>query len=470
MAQPSISSGASIGRDGWPIVVIVGAGFGGLRVARRLARANVHVVVVDRKNHHLFQPLLYQVATGVLTTSDIAFPIRRVLRKQRNAFVFNDEVTDVDLATRTIGLGDGPRAPYDWLVLAAGATSSYFGNPTWEAFAPGMKTLGEATLIRSRILRAFEDAEAESDPVARQAHLTFVVVGGGATGVELAGAIKELAVDALAEDYRRFDAARARVMLVEAGPRLLPDLSETSSAVAKASLERIGVEVRLGKPVREVMDGAVTVGEERIVADTVVWAAGVRASALGESLGVPRERGGRVRVNADCSVPGHPEVFVIGDMAAQTCARTGRSVPGVAPGAIQMADMVAKVIRDETRARARGQVPPARPAFRYFDKGSMATIGRGQAVAEIGPVRLRGLPAWLAWLFVHLVLLVGVRNRLFVLLSWGVSYLTFSKGTRIIAGDPRSNLRRPLGTDAGGRPLSREESVADLLGRRAFND
>lgn len=430
----------------------------------------MHVVLVDRKNHHLFQPLLYQVATGVLTTSDIAFPIRRVLRGQRNAFVFNEQVTDIDLATRTIGFGERPRASFDWLVLAAGATSSYFGNPAWENFAPGMKTLGEATLIRSRILRAFEDAEAESDPVARQSHLTFVVVGGGATGVELAGAIKELAVDALAEDYRRFDAARARVVLVEAGPRLLPDMSEVSSESARDSLRRIGVEIRLGTPVREVLDGAVMVGDERIAADTVVWAAGVRASGLGASLGVPLDRSGRVIVQPDCSVPGHPEVFVIGDMAAQHCAASGKAVPGVAPGAIQMADMVAKVIRDETRSRIRGVAAPARPAFRYLDKGTMATIGRGHAVAEVGPLRLRGLLAWLAWLFVHLVLLVGVRNRLFVLLSWAISYITFSKGTRIIAGDPRSNLRRPLGTDPQGRPLPREQAMQDLLGTAGVND
>jgi NADH dehydrogenase len=464
------AAAAPAGRAGWPVVVVVGGGFGGLRVARRLARAPVNVVLVDRKNHHLFQPLLYQVATGVLTTSDIAFPIRRVLRGQANAHVFNDIVTDVDLSTRTIGLSEGPRAPYDWLVLAAGATSSYFGNPDWEALAPGMKTLGEATLIRSRILRAFEDAEAESDPAARQAHLTFVVVGGGATGVELAGAIKELAVDALAGDYRRFDAARARVVLVEAGPRLLPDLSAASSASAKASLEGIGVEVRLGQPVSQVRDGGVTVGDERIDADTVVWAAGVKASSLGASLGMPCDRAGRVLVQPDCSLPGHPEVFVIGDMAAQRCSRTGKPVPGVAPGAIQMADMVARVIRDETRARIRGTTPAPRPAFRYRDKGSMATIGRGHAVAEVGPIRLRGLLAWLAWLFVHLVLLVGVRNRLFVLLSWGISYLTFSKGTRIIAGEPRSNLRRPLGTDAAGRPLPRDQAMRDLLGSAAVND
>jgi NADH dehydrogenase len=430
----------------------------------------VQVVLVDRKNHHLFQPLLYQVATGVLTTSDIAFPIRRVLRKQRNVHVFNDEVTDIDLSTRTIGFREGPRAPYDWLVLAAGATSSYFGNEGWEKFAPGMKTLGEATLIRSRILRAFEDAEAESDPAARRAHLTFVVVGGGATGVELAGAIKELAVDALARDYRRFDAARARVVLVEAGGRLLPDLSESSSRAAKESLERLGVEVRLGVPVRDVLEGGVMVGQDRIDADTVVWAAGVRASSLGVSLGVPLDRAGRVVVQPDCSVPGHPEVFVIGDMAAQRCAGNGKSVPGVAPGAIQMADMVARVIRDETRAQSRGVEPPPRPAFRYFDKGSMATIGRGLAVAEVAGFRLKGLLAWLAWLFVHLVLLVGVRNRLFVLLSWGISYITFSKGTRIIAGDPRSNLRRPLGTDPQGRPLPRDQAMRDLLGTAGIND
>jgi NADH dehydrogenase len=457
-----------IERSPLPLVVVVGAGFGGLRLARRLDGAGLNLCVIDRRNHHLFQPLLYQVATGVLTTSDIAFPIRRVLRGQKNAHVFNDEVSDVDLAMRTIGLGSGRRVSFDWLVLAAGAGSSYFGNERWESFAPGMKSLSDATAIRSRILRAFEDAEAEADPEARKAHLTFVVVGGGPTGVELAGAIRELAVDALARDYRRFDATRARVMLVEAGNRLLPAMHEKASEEARASLERIGVEVRLGVPVRDVFEGGVAIGDERILADTVVWAAGVCASPLGACLPVERDHAGRVRVLPDCSLPGHPNVFVIGDMAAQSCARTGRLVPGVAPGAIQMADLVAKVIRAEVEASRHGVAAPARPMFTYHDKGSMATIGRGRAVAEIGSLHMRGLLAWLAWLFVHLVLLVGVRNRIFVLLSWAISYMTFTKGTRIIAGNPPSHLRRPVGTiaaeaEAPGAQASRNPGGAAPL-------
>ena len=428
-----------------PVVVVVGSGFGGLRVAQRLAKAPVRVAVLDRTNHHLFQPLLYQVATSVLTESDIAFPIRRIFRNQANALVALAEVVAVDRAAKMLTFADGTKGPYDWLVLAAGAGSSYFGKEAWEAFAPGMKSLDDASAIRGRILRAFEDAEAETDPRALKSHLTFVVVGGGATGVELAGAIRELAVEALTRDFRRFDTAITQVILVESADRLLGSMSEQSSRVALESLRAMGVEVRLNERVTDVFDGGVMLGTERIEADTVVWAAGVAASPLGATLGVPMDRAGRVKVLPDCSVPGSPDVFVIGDMAAQVCARTGKPVPDVAPAAMQMADMVARIIDAESAAKT--DAKPPRPAFSYFDKGSMATIGRARAVAEVAGLKMRGLLAWLAWLFVHVLLLVGFRNRVFVMLSWGFAYLAFTKGARIITGHTRSRLRAPLGAE-----------------------
>lgn len=434
-------------RSDLPLVVVVGGGFGGIRLVQRLARAPVRVVLIDRSNHHLFQPLLYQVATSVLTESEIAYPIRRIFRFQANAFVGLGEVRAVDRENRSLIFSDGTRAPYDWLVLAAGAVSSYFGKDEWSALAPGMKTLNEATAIRARVLQAFEDAEAETDPRALRAHLTFVIVGGGATGVELAGAIRELAVDAMAPDFRRVRTKTTRVVLVEAGDRLLSSMSDASSEAARTALSALGVEVRLKSMVTDVFDGGVVVAGERIEADTVVWAAGVSASPLGATLGAELDSAGRVKVLPDCSVPGSPEVFVIGDMAAQTCSTDGRAVPGVAPGAIQMAEMVAGIIAAETNAAKRGKKPPPRPAFRYKDKGSMATIGRARAVAEVSGLNLRGLPAWLAWLLVHLVLLVGFRNRLFVLLSWAFAYLAYTKGARLITGQSRSRLKTPLGEE-----------------------
>lgn len=441
-----------------PLVVVVGGGFGGIRVVQRLARAPVRVVLIDRSNHHLFQPLLYQVATSVLTESEIAYPIRRIFRSQANALVGLGEVRAVDRASRSLIFADGTRAPYDWLVLAAGAVSSYFGKDGWSDLAPGMKTLNEATAIRARVLQAFEDAEAEVDPQALRAHLTFVIVGGGATGVELAGAIRELAVEAMAPDFRRVRTETTRVILVEASPRLLSSMSDSSGATALAALKSLGVEVRLNSMVTDVFDGGVVVGGERIDADTVVWAAGVCASPISATLGAELDSMGRVKVLPDCSVPGTPEVFVIGDMAYQICAKTGQQVPGVAPGAIQMAEMVSSIIAAETKAAKRGTAAPKRPAFRYLDRGSMATIGRARAVAEVSGVRLHGLSAWLAWLLVHLVLLVGFRNRLFVLLSWAFAYIAYSKGARLITGQSRSRLKTPLGEEM--KRLAQVESNA----------
>ena len=465
-----------------PIVVVIGGGFGGVAAVQELAKAPVNVVLIDKENHHLFQPLLYQVATSVLPTSNIAFPIRRIFRKQANAYVFNDEVVSIDCAARRITFSNKRSARFDYLILAAGANSSYFGNDQWAPFAPGMKTLDDAMIIRNKILRAFEDAEAETNPVALREHLTFIVVGGGATGVELAGAIKELGVDSISKDYRRFNAKNARVILIEAGDRLLPSMSESSSHAAFKALEKIGVEIRLNQSVTHVDETGVVVNGETIRANTIVWSAGVKASSLGASLGAKLDRNGRVLVEPDCSVMGAPNVFVIGDMASMKCSKTGHAVPGVAPAATQMGQFVAKIIAREVRAGVRhttSKVPNTtsnlnttngaqimeRGKFEYFDKGSMATIGRAKAVAEVAGLKFHGLIAWLAWLFVHLILLVGFNNRILVFMSWGISYLTFSKGSRIISGNPPSRVVSPVGSDSGTSLDQRRKAVEVLLKR-----
>ena len=465
-----------------PIVVVIGGGFGGVAAVQELAKAPVNVVLIDKENHHLFQPLLYQVATSVLPTSNIAFPIRRIFRKQANAYVFNDEVVSIDCAARRITFSNKRSARFDYLILAAGANSSYFGNDQWAPFAPGMKTLDDAMIIRNKILRAFEDAEAETNPVALREHLTFIVVGGGATGVELAGAIKELGVDSISKDYRRFNAKNARVILIEAGDRLLPSMSESSSHAALKALETIGVEIRLKQSVTHVDETGVVVNGETIRANTIVWSAGVKANSLGASLGAKLDRNGRVLVEPDCSVMGAPNVFVIGDMASMKCAKTGHAVPGVAPAATQMGQFVAKIIAREVRAGVRNTTISApnitpninttnsaqimeRGKFEYFDKGSMATIGRAKAVAEVAGLKFHGLIAWLAWLFVHLILLVGFNNRILVFMSWAISYITFSKGSRIISGNPPSRVVAPVGSDTGDSAADRRKAVEELLMR-----
>ena len=461
-----------------PIVVVIGGGFGGVAAVQELAKAPVNVVLIDKENHHLFQPLLYQVATSVLPTSNIAFPIRRIFRKQANAYVFNDEVVSIDCAARRITFSNKRSARFDYLILAAGASSSYFGNDQWAPFAPGMKTLDDAMIIRNKILRAFEDAEAETNPVALREHLTFIVVGGGATGVELAGAIKELGVDSISKDYRRFNAKNARVILIEAGDRLLPSMSESSSHAALKALEKIGVEIRLKQSVTHVDETGVMVNGETIRANTIVWSAGVKASSLGASLGAKLDRNGRVLVEPDCSVMGAPNVFVIGDMASMKCSKTGHAVPGVAPAATQMGQFVAKIITREVRAGVRHTTSNApnltttngaqimeRGKFEYFDKGSMATIGRARAVAEVAGLKFHGLIAWLAWLFVHLILLVGFNNRILVFMSWAISYITFSKGSRIISGNPPSRVVAPVGSDTGDSAVDRRKAVEELLMR-----
>ena len=400
-------------------VVIVGAGFAGLNAARALRGADVDITIVDRRNFHLFQPLLYQVAMAALNPSDIAYPIRSVFKHQRNVRqVVLGEVDRVDLEERKISVGDQVIS-YDYLVAATGATHSYFGNSEWEQFAPGLKTIEDALTIRGQMLRAFERAETE--PENAEFWLTFVVVGAGPTGVELAGALVEIAVHAMGEEFHRVDPAKARVILVEGAERVLPPYASVSSESARRQLEDLGVEVRTSEMVEDIDEQGVTLASgERIEAGTVLWAAGVQASGLGAMLGEV-DKTGRVIVEPDLSVPGRPEVFVAGDLAAV------EGVPGVAPAAMQMGKHVARVI--ETGHRE---------TFRYVDKGSLATIGRARAVADIRGFRFGGFLAWLSWLAIHIFYLIGFRNRFFVLAGWAWHYLTFRRGARIITGIPRS--------------------------------
>jgi NADH dehydrogenase FAD-containing subunit len=410
-----------------PRVVIVGAGFGGLSAARALRNAPVHVTVIDRRNYHLFQPLLYQVATAALSPADIAQPIRGILRRQRNTSVLLGRVTGIDVAAREVLIGEDRRVPYDHLIVATGARHAYFGNDQWEPFAPGLKKIEDATDIRRRILLAFELAETASDPEERRRLLNFVVIGAGPTGVEMAGAIAELARKALATDFRSIDPRDARVVLIQSGPRVLPAFPERLSTVARRSLERLGVEVRVGAPVTACDGCGVVVGGERIESRTIMWAAGVAASPAAKWLGAEKDRVGRVRVGPDLSLPGHPEVFVIGDTALVNDS-TGAPLPGIAPVAKQQGHYVAKVIR----ARVTDAEPPA--PFRYRHLGSLATIGRKVAVADFGRVRLSGRLAWLLWGFVHVYFLIGFRNRAVVLLDWLWAYVTFERGSRLITG------------------------------------
>jgi NADH:ubiquinone reductase (H+-translocating) len=407
-------------------IVIVGCGFGGLFAAKALRRTPADVLVIDRNNYHLFQPLLYQVASAALGPADIAQPVRTILRTQANARVMLAEVTDVDLGQRSL-TASGLTVGYDYLILAPGAVDNYFGHDGWRVFAPGMKDVEEATLIRSRLLRSFEQAETDADPAERAAHLTFVIVGGGPTGVELAGAIKELAVDVIPRDFRVADTRRARVILVEAGDRLLPALHPDSSRRALEQLQELGVEVRLGSRVTGVVADGVEAGGGFIRSHNVIWTAGVRPAPLISVLRAAPAPGGRVPVAPDCSLPGHPEVFVIGDAAYLVDSR-GRTVPGVSQGALQMGRYVARVITGRIASR-----PSARPGpFRYRDLGSMATVGKSRAVVELGSLRFGGLLAWFAWMALHVTTLIGFRNRLAVLASWIYSYVFFRRGSRLI--------------------------------------
>jgi NADH dehydrogenase FAD-containing subunit len=417
-------------------VVVVGAGFGGLQAARRLAALPVQLTVIDQRNHHLFQPLLYQVATAGLSPADIAAPIRSVLSGRANARVLLARVTGIDRATREV-VAEGRRAPYDTLVVATGARHSYFGHDEWEPFAPGLKSIEDATGIRRRILLAFEHAEAATDMADRHARLTFVVVGGGPTGVELAGAIAELGKVALARDFNAIDPRDARVVLIEAGPRLLPSFPETLSGKALRALESLGVEVKLGNPVTACDAEGVSLGGQRIAARTILWAAGVTASPAAAWLDAKHDKAGRVEVGPDLTLPGDPSVFVIGD-TARVRGADGAVLPGVAPVAKQQGEHVARVIA----ARLHGRPAPA--PFRYRDAGSLATIGRGRAVADFGWLRLSGRLAWLLWGAVHIAFLIGFRNRAAVLLDWIWSYLSFRRGARLITAGPGDQTGRSM--------------------------
>jgi len=411
-----------------PRVVIIGGGFGGLYAARALKRAPVDVTVIDRTNHHLFQPLLYQVATATLAPTDITAPIRWLLRKQRNTTVVLAEVQGIDVDTRAVTCDDGTTFPYDFLIVATGSRHSYFGNAEWEKSAPGLKSIDDAIVIRHRFLLALERAEKATDPDERRRLLTFVIVGGGPTGAELAGMLPQITRHGLPDEFRTADTRQARVILLEGGPRVLPTFKESLSAKAHAELEELGVEVRTNAIVTQIERGAVWLGEECIESETIFWAAGNESSTLGSFLGAPLDRAGRVKVQPDLSVPGHPEVFVVGDLAEMYT--DGARVPGVATAAIQSG---AHAARNITRVIERRLPAP----FRYRNKGDLATIGRHRAIAQLPGLDMWGTPAWVFWLFLHIMYLAGFRNRVSVLVQWAIAYFTYQRGARLITGRNR---------------------------------
>ncbi|MFZ0313239.1 MAG: NAD(P)/FAD-dependent oxidoreductase [Candidatus Korobacteraceae bacterium] len=411
-----------------PRVLIVGGGFGGLKAAQSLARLPVQITLVDRSNHHTFQPLLYQVATAGISPAEIAAPIREILHKRENVEVLLGEVQDFDLQRRTAKI-HGFELSYDYLIVAAGATHAYFGHDEWEPFAPGLKTIEDALEMRRRILLAYELAEREAALTGTHRPLNFIVVGAGPTGVELAGTLAEIARKSLAENFRNIDPTKTRVLLLEAGPSVLSAYPEDLRRSAVKQLEHLGVEVRTNSAVSNVGAGLVSIGEEVVPAEVVLWAAGVAASPLGRALGVPVDRAGRVLVEPDLSIPGHREVFVIGDLASMKD-KHGKLLPGVAPVAMQQGKFVAQQIAADLAGKPR-------EAFHYFDKGSLATIGRAAAIAQFGRVHVSGFLAWLAWLFVHITFLIGFRNRILVMIQWAWSYLTYERGARLITGESR---------------------------------
>lgn len=406
-----------------PRIVIVGAGFGGLKAAKALSHANARVTVIDRQNHHLFQPLLYWVATAGLSPADISSPIRSILHRQKNTEVMMAEVTGIDLEKQRVLVGDDA-VPYDYLVLATGAHDNYFRHPEWEEYAPGLKSITDAISIRRKILLAFEAAEIESDPQKIKSLLTFVLVGAGPTGVELAGAIAELAHKALASDFRHIDTRSTRIILVEAAPRILATFPASLARRTKRKLERMGVEVRENSPVTRVDEHGVVIDGEYIEAHNIVWSAGVSASPAGKWLGAEVDRAGRVKVESDLSLPGHPNVFVIGDTASVF--QDGKPLPGVAPVAMQEGHYVASLIMQ--RMAGKEQHKP----FRYFNKGNLATVGRSYALVDLGPVKMTGFFAWVTWLVVHIFYLIGFRNRVVAMFQWAWTYLTYARGARLI--------------------------------------
>ena len=475
-------------------MVIVGAGFGGLNAAQALGRAKARITVIDRKNFHTFQPLLYQVATAGLSPGEIAAPIRSILSSHENVEVLMAEVTGFDLDHRKVETPDG-NFPYDYLIVAAGASHAYFGHEDWEPFAPGLKTIEDALEIRRRVLLAFELAERQVAAGAAAAPLNFVVVGGGPTGVELAGTLAEISRHALAHEYRAIDPKMAHILLLEGGPRVLPAYAEDLSHSAQEQLEHLGVEVRTSSVVTQIEPGAIYVGQTRLSATVILWAAGVAASPLGKKLGAPVDRAGRVLVQKDLSLPGHPEVFVIGDLAALKDA-DGKMLPGVAPVAIQQGNYVARLIRREIKLSgasapgntskpgapflasfARKPAPSAssgqalsepkggdferRQPFHYWDKGSLATIGRAAAVAQFGKIHISGFIAWLAWLFVHILFLIGFRNRLLVFIQWAWSYVTYERGARLITGS--TDLPGWSAVPAHSAPSTPERQVSAVV-------
>ena len=405
-------------------VVVIGGGFAGITAVRRLAGEGLAITLIDRSNHHLFQPLLYQVATAGLAAPSIAAPLRHILRRKRDVTVLMGDVSAIDLAARSVQVAD-QRFGYDYLLVATGAAHAYFGRDEWERFAPGLKTLDDAFVIRRRILEAFERAEATPHETLREACLTFAVIGGGPTGVELAGTLAEIARHTLANEFRHIDSRKARVLLIEAGPRVLSTFDEQLSASALRQLERLGVEVHTGKPVSAIGDGYLEFGGDRVAAQTILWAAGVAASPLGRQLGAELDRAGRVRVAPDLSLPGHPEVFVVGDLASVM--QDGKPVPGVAQAAKQMGATAARNVL----ARIAGR---SNTVFRYRDLGALATIGRHSAVAQLPSLRLSGILAWWFWLVLHIWFLIEFRSRLIVLINWAWSYFTYARGARIILG------------------------------------
>ncbi len=425
-AKSETGASLSLNPPAQPHVVIVGAGFGGLNAAWSLRRAKAQVTIIDRRNHHLFQPLLYQVATAGLSPANIAYPIRSIVRRNLNTTVLLEEVHSIDLDRRCVTTTQSD-IKYDFLILAAGADNSYFGHDEWSRYAPGLKSLEDAIDIRGRILLSFEMAEREHDAIARRKLLTFVVVGGGPTGVELAGAIAEISRQVIVSDFRRIDPREARIVLIEAGSRILPSFDEALAAEAAAALSRRGVEVLVGTPAKAITLDLIRLENSKIVAHTIIWAAGVAASPLAKTMGVELDQGGRVKVRNDLTIEGHPEAFVIGDLAACVDA-AGHTLPGLAPVAIQQGRCAAENIMRALEGKRYGR-------FKYADKGALATVGRAFAILQMGKLKQSGLLAWLIWSLVHIAYLVGFRNRVIVMIDWAWAYVTYQRGARLITGD-----------------------------------